>query len=147
MSPAGRLAAAAAVAATMVAGAVIGRGAVVELMPGAAPLYSAIGLPARAPGLDFSGVSAVIVGSGSDAALVVEGEIGNASPAESAVPMLELSVRNAGGRAFYTWTSEPPRRTLAASETARFRARLAAPPTEGTQVLVRFASARNGAGP
>ena len=117
--------------------AVIGRAKVVAVAPG-------IGLPASAPALDFRGVGAEMVGTGSEAALVIEGEIANMSGDEAALPVIELSVRNAEGRPFYTWTSEPPRRTLPANETTRFRARLSAPPPEGTQVLVRFASARDG---
>jgi hypothetical protein len=124
--------------------AVVGRAKVVALAPGTAGLYAAIGLPASAPALDFHGVAAEMVGTGSEAALVIEGEIANMSGDEAALPAIELSVRNAEGRPFYTWTSEPPRRTLPANETTRFRARLSAPPAEGTQVLVRFASARDG---
>jgi hypothetical protein len=44
----------------------------------------------------------------------------------------------------YTWTNDPPRETMAASDTSTFRARLAAPPTEARHVLVRFAG-RDGA--
>jgi hypothetical protein len=123
-------------------GAVVGRAKVVAAAPGAAALYAAVGLPA--PALDFRGVAAEMVGTGSEAALVIEGEIANMSGDEAALPPIELSVRNAEGRPFYTWTSEPPRRSLPASETTRFRARLSAPPPEGAQVLVRFASARDG---
>jgi hypothetical protein len=125
-------------------GAVVGRAKVVAVAPGTAGLYAAIGLRASAPALDFRGVAAEMVGTGSEAALVIEGEIANMSGDEAVVPAIELSVRNAEGRPFYTWTSEPPRRTLPANETTRFRARLSAPPPEGTQVLVRFASARDG---
>ena len=124
--------------------AVVGRAKVVAVAPGTAGLYAAIGLPASAPALDFRGVGAEMVGTGSEAALVIEGEIANMSGDEAALPAIELSVRNAEGRPFYTWTSEPPRRSLPASETTRFRARLSAPPPEGTQVLVRFASAPDG---
>lgn len=128
----------------LVVGAVIGRAEVAAVTPGAAALLTALGLPAAAPGLAFRLVTAEKAGTGSEATLVVEGEVANTSGDDKAVPVIELSVRDAGGRPFYTWTSEAPRRTLPPGETTRFRARLAAPPPEGTQVLVRFASARDG---
>jgi len=135
---------AAAMCIALAAAAVIGRAKVVAFAPGTLPLYAAVGLPVRASGLDFRLVAAEIVGTGSEAALVVEGEVANMSGDTATVPAIELSVRNAEGQPFYTWTSEPPRRTLPPGEAARFRARLTAPPPEGTQVLVRFASTRDG---
>ena len=140
----GPAAAAAIVCVALAAGAVVGRAKVVAMEPGTARLYAAVGMPVSSPTLDFRGVAAEMVGTGSGAALVIDGEIANMSGDEAALPAIELSVRNAEGRPFYTWTSEPPRRTLPANETTRFRARLSAPPPEGTQVLVRFASARDG---
>jgi hypothetical protein len=52
-----------------------------------------------------------------------------------------LSVRGPDGLPLYTWTNEAPRKTLGVTESARFRARLASPPAEGREVLVRFAEA------
>jgi hypothetical protein len=137
----------AAVCVALAAFAVIGRAKVVAFAPGAVRLYAAAGLPVQAPGLDFRLVVAEVVGTGSETALVVQGEIANMSGSTEAVPAIELTVRNADGQPFYTWTSEPPRRTLPPGEAARFWARLAAPPPEGTQVLVRFASVHDGAVP
>ena len=128
---------------TLATVAAIGRARVVALAPRAAALYAALGLPVATAGLAFRAVAAEIVGAGSDAALVVEGEVANMSSDAKAVPVIELSVRNAGGQPFYAWTTDPPRRTLPPGEAAQFRARLAAPPREGTQVLVRFVSGRN----
>jgi hypothetical protein len=132
-----------ATAIALAAVAVIGRAKVVVFVPGAARLYAAVGVPGLAPGLDFRRVAAEIVGAGADAALVVEGEVANMSSDAKAVPVIELIVRNAGGQPFYAWTTDPPRRTLPPGEAAQFRARLAAPPREGTQVMVRFVSARS----
>ena len=139
----GRLVAASALIACVVLmpAAVVGRAQVVAFAPGAAHLYAAVGLPVPMAGLDFRLVKAEMVGAGAEAALVVQGELANMSVDQKAVPVIELTVRNPAGQPFYTWTTEAAQRTLAPSETASFRARLAAPPPEGTQVLVRFASA------
>jgi len=96
-------------------------------------------------GLDLKGVRSELVLNGSDQLLVVEGEILNRRGRDVEVPSLRLTVRGPEGLELYTWTNEPPRKTLAAAETARFRARLASPPAEGREVLVRFAHAAPGA--
>ncbi|HEX8167812.1 MAG TPA: zinc-ribbon domain-containing protein [Beijerinckiaceae bacterium] len=131
--------------AALAAGAVLGREPIVKGFPAAARLYAAVGLPVNPLGLDLKGVRSELVMSGSDQFLVVEGEILNLRGRELDVPPLRLSVRGAGGLALYTWTSEPPRKTLGPAETARFRARLASPPADGREVLVRFAQAAPGA--
>src|SRR5215212_3921529 len=87
----------------------------------------------------------VLALNGQDQLLVVEGEILNRRGRDVEVPSLRLTVRGPDGLELYTWTNEPPRKTLAAAETARFRARLASPPAEGREVLVRFAHAAPGA--
>jgi hypothetical protein len=92
-------------------------------------------------GLALKGVRSELVVNGSDRLLVVEGEIMNVAKKDIEVPRLELSVRGPDGLALYTWTNEGPRKTLGAAESARFRARLASPPAEGREVLVRFALA------
>jgi hypothetical protein len=57
------------------------------------------------------------------------------------VPPVALTVLGADGQAKYAWTTPAPKARLEAGETIAFRARLAAPPAEGADVLVRFASA------
>ena len=128
-------------------GAVLGRERVVKSFPAAARLYAAAHVPVNPLGLDLRGVRSEIVLAGSDPLLVVEGEIVNLRPRELDLPPLLVSVRGAGGLTLYTWTSEPPRRTLPPGESARFRARLASPPSEGKEVLVRFAPVRSEARP
>ena len=122
-----------------------GRAQVVRMFPATAALYAGIGLPVNLRGLEFRTVRSELVGSGGDAVLVVEGEIANISGRDAPVPPIEIGVRGAEGQMLYTWTNDPPRETLATSDTAQFRARLAAPPAEGRQVLVRFAAGREGA--
>jgi predicted Zn finger-like uncharacterized protein len=124
-------------------GAVLGRERVVRSFPAAARLYAAAHLPVNPLGLDLKGVRSEIVLAGSDPLLVVEGEIVNLRPRELDLPPFLVSVRGTGGLTLYTWTSEPPRKTLPAGGSARFRARLASPPPEGREVLVRFAQVRS----
>ena len=121
-----------------------GRTHIVRTVPATAALYASIGLPVNLRGLEFRAVRSELVSAGADTVLVVEGEIANISGRDAPVPPIEIGVRGAEGQMLYTWTNEPPRPTLATSDTAHFRARLAAPPVEGRQVLVRFAAGRDG---
>lgn len=124
--------------------AVLARPAIVGLWPETALLYAAAGAPVNLRGLALHGVRSEVQSLDQETVLVVEGDIENPTGRELDVPTLVLAVQGAGEEALYTWTNEPPRRTLGAGETARFRARLASPPAEGRQVLVRFAAAGDG---
>jgi hypothetical protein len=54
------------------------------------------------------------------------------------VPRLRFAVRNASGNEVYSWTALPNRSLLAPGETLPFQSRLASPPPETHDVLVRF---------
>lgn len=139
---AGTLAVAAALAVALTA--VLARAAVVGLWPETAILYAAAGAPVNLRGLALNGVRSELQSLEQETILVVEGEIANPTGREVEIPRLALAIRGTSGEALYTWTNEPPRGTLGPGETARFRARLASPPAEGRQVLVRFAAASDG---
>jgi len=127
------------------AAAVWGRGAVVRVAPATAALYAGIGLPVNLRGLEFRGVRSEVVGAGTDAVLVVEGEIANISGRDAAVPPIEIGLRAAEGQMLYRWSNDPPAESLKEGDTLSFRARLAAPPSEARQVLVRFVPSRESA--
>ena len=59
------------------------------------------------------------------------------------VPRLRFSVRNERGHEVYTWTALPSKALLAPGETLAFRSRLASPPRDGKEVLVRFFNRRD----
>ena len=120
------------------------RRAIVEALPETANLYAAIGLPVNLRGLEFRGITSELASAGADTFLVVEGEIANVTGRERPVPPIEIRVRGADGQMLYTWTHDPPQNEIAASETTRFRARLAAPPAEAKEVLVHFAPSAGG---
>lgn len=132
------------VAIAALTGVVLARPAIVAAAPQAAALYALIGLPVNLRGLELRAIKSGLESAGGNPLLVVEGEIVNVRRAEVAVPPLEVLVLGADGQTLYTWTNEAPRKTLDHGEAAAFRARLASPPVEGRQVLVRFASASEG---
>jgi len=124
--------------------ALIGRRAdVVRSAPQTASLYAAIGLPVNLRGLIFANVTTQKEIQNGVQVLVVEGTIASAASRATEVPRLRFGVRNEAGHEIYTWTALPNRNVLAANETLAFRSRLASPPREAHDVLVRFFDPRD----
>jgi hypothetical protein len=135
----------AAIIATVIgAMALIGlREKIVRIAPRAAAPYAAVGLPVNIDGLAFADVRSRVEMEGTRKALVVEGEIVNLRRDANSLPPLALSVRGADGQDKYAWTTRAPKPRLEGGEKVAFRARLAAPPEDGAEVLVRFARNEN----
>jgi hypothetical protein len=119
------------------------RADVVRVAPQTASLYAAIGLPVNLRGLSFADVSTATETHDGVQVLVVEGTIASASPRVVEVPRLRFSVRNAAGQEIYAWTALPTRNILTPGETLAFRSRLASPPPDARDVLVRFFNRRD----
>jgi predicted Zn finger-like uncharacterized protein len=119
------------------------RSDVVRLLPQTASFFSLIGLPVNLRGLMFDGIEIVREQHEGVPVLVVEGNIVNVARRSVEVPRLKLAVRNASGQEIYTWTAVPPRSVLPSGEAVAFRSRLASPPPEGREVLVRFLNRRD----
>jgi predicted Zn finger-like uncharacterized protein len=122
---------------------IAGRADIVRLLPQTASLFAAVGLPVNLRGLSFANVTSAKETQEDVTVLVVEGTIANATGAPVEVPRLRLAVRNEGGGEIYAWTALPDRTVLAAGETLPFRTRLASPPAEGRDVVVRFFNRRD----
>lgn len=120
--------------------AVLARDALVGRWPAAAHWYAAAGWTAKPLGLAFAAVRSEIAIESGSAILIVEGEIRNNTGAAVDVPALVFGVRGAAGQALYSWTADPSRPTIEPDGTLPFRSRLASPPPEGHDVLVRFAN-------
>jgi hypothetical protein len=120
--------------------AVVGlRTPIVRAAPALSVVYEAVGLPVNLAGLALRGVRARIVRDGDRKVLVVDGEIVNIRRSENRVPALALGVRGANGLQRYAWSAPAPKTRLEPGEDVTFRARLAAPPEDGAEVVVRFA--------
>jgi predicted Zn finger-like uncharacterized protein len=119
------------------------RADVVRVAPQTASLYAAIGLPVNLRGLIFTDVTTSTESHDGVRVLVVEGNIASASTRVVEVPRLRFSVRNRSGQEVYAWTALPTRSVLAPGETLAFRSRLASPPPDARDVLVRFFNRRD----
>lgn len=112
---------------------------IVRIAPPLASSYRALGMPVNLAGLELREVRSRIVMDGTRRVLVTEGEIVNIRRERNAVPAISLAVRGANGLDRYRWTASAPKSRLDAGEKIAFRARLASPPEDGAEVLVRFA--------
>jgi hypothetical protein len=133
------------VAALAVAGAmgfaVVGmRASLVRAVPDLAGFYAAIGMPVNLRGLEFSAIKTTHEMQDGIPVLVIEGEIMNVTRQPVEVPRLRLAVLGPESRELYSWTALLPRSVLPEGESIPFRSRLASPPADGKEVLVRFLS-------
>ena len=125
------------------------RDRVVQAVPSLGGVYALIGMPANIRGLKVENVRSELAVDNGTRFMVVEGSIVSLKPDRVTVPHLELVVRDAQKKTLYTWSLEPPRPTLIPGDAMRFRARLASPPEQSHDVMVRFlaSGAKTSAGP
>jgi predicted Zn finger-like uncharacterized protein len=116
---------------------------IVRTLPQTATFYALLGLPVNLRGLAFDAVTSSTEQHEGVPILVVEGAIVNRTGAVADVPRLKLVVRNAAKQEIYSWTAASPRSTLAPYQAVAFRTRLASPPPEAADVLVRFINRRD----
>ncbi len=129
-----------AVLAAILVVAIGSRTSIVRAVPDLASLYSAIGFPVNLRGLEFHEINTAAEMQDGITVLVIEGEVVNVTRQPVELPRLRLSILDAKQRELYSWTSMLPRSILADGERIAFRSRLASPPAEGREVLVRFLS-------
>jgi hypothetical protein len=119
------------------------RTAVVRHFPQTASLYAAIGLPVNLRGLFFEDVKSRNEFEDGTSVLVIEGTIVNLTTRTLEVPRLRFGLRNASGHEVYAWTAAPAKSTLGSGNGLPFRARLASPPPDGRDIIVRFLTRRD----
>jgi predicted Zn finger-like uncharacterized protein len=117
------------------------RAPIVRALPQTAPLFSAIGMPVNLRGFALTQITSRLVTEEGQPVLVVSGDITAVGKGNSDVPPLSFTLRAVDGRVMYGWTAPAPRPKLDSGESVPFRTRLASPPAEGHDVVVRFAEA------
>lgn len=122
--------------------AVIGaRNEIVRFLPQTASLFAAIGLPVNLRHLAFEDVRITHETQDNATILMVEGFIVSTSGQPVEVPRLRFATRNAAGQEIYTWTAQPARSILEPGQRLAFSTRLAKPPADAHDVVVRFFTA------
>jgi predicted Zn finger-like uncharacterized protein len=119
------------------------RARVVRHFPQTASLYAALGLPVNLRGLHFQDVKSRSELEDGASVLLIEGTIVNLTTRTLDVPRLRFALRNATGHEVYAWTAQPSKPTLGSGNGLPFRARLASPPADGRDVIVRFLNRRD----
>jgi hypothetical protein len=114
------------------------RDSVVRAAPHMASLYASIGLPVNLRQLVFDNVKTSKETRDGALLLTVEGKIISTATHPVEVPRLRFALRNDAGQEVYSWTAQPERSILAPSAVLSFRSRIASPPEDGRNVLVRF---------
>lgn len=114
------------------------RATIVGVVPEFAGLYAAIGFPVNLRGLEFRGVKTTREMQDGIPVLVIEGEVVNVTRHSTEIPRVRLAVLGEAGQELYSWTTLLQRSILGVDEKVAFRSRLASPPADARQVLVRF---------
>jgi len=114
------------------------RAEIIHWMPQTASFFRAIGFGVNIRGLQFADIHTAKDTHDGVTVLIVEGAIVNTTSATVAVPRLRFALRNAALAELFSWTAPPERGTLGPGETLPFRSRLASPPADGNDILVRF---------
>ena len=121
------------------------RATVVRNFPQTGSLFSMLGMPVNLRGLIFQEVKSRSEFHDGVMVLVVEGVIVNLTRNTLEVPRLRFGLRNGIGHEVYAWTALPSRPLLGSGDGLPFRTRLASPPPDGHDVIVRFFNRRDAA--
>ncbi len=116
-------------------------GTTVSLLPGAAKVYSLLGMPVGSEGLAFEGVRYGWTNDGSQTVLEVQGNVKNTSGSTMTVPTVVIALRDEKGEEISEWTTEVGTAELSAGEEAPFLRQIPSPPSNVRSLKVRFAKA------
>jgi predicted Zn finger-like uncharacterized protein len=119
------------------------RSNVVRAFPQTDSFYKLVGLPVNLRGLAFEAITTMTERHEGVPILVVEGNIVNSARKFVDVPRLKFVVRNAARQEIYSWATVASRTPLPPGEAVSFRTRLASPPPETHDVVLRFVDRRD----
>jgi predicted Zn finger-like uncharacterized protein len=114
------------------------RDGVVRVLPQTAPFYAFLGMPVNLRGLTFDGVATTTEQHEGVPILVVEGNVVNSARKVVDVPRLKFIIRNAARQEIYSWIAVLSHTPLPPGEVLPFRTRLASPPPDAHDLIVRF---------
>jgi predicted Zn finger-like uncharacterized protein len=122
------------------------RNELVRMLPQTASFFAAIGLPVNLRQLSFENVKISKETQDGVSVLIVQGTIVSTASKPITVPRLRFAARDGAGQEIYTWTALPTRSILGPDERLESRSRLASPPADARNVLVRFFNSQDASG-
>jgi hypothetical protein len=112
---------------------------VVSVLPGAARLYAAMGMPVNTFGLAIENVRSAWDDSGPERVLQVDGDVVNLTAGEVKVPQVVISLRDPSGKELSQYTTDVL--PLGAGAKSPFTVQVPSPPENVSSLKVRFAKA------
>ncbi len=112
---------------------------VTVLFPAAAQLYAKAGVQVNLSGLEFKEISYKRVLDQGALVLEIEGKVVNVSQTAQDLAPVHISLLDDQQQSLYSWTLKAEPATVAPEGAATFKTRLAAPPSDATNLRVRFA--------
>jgi len=137
------LSVATAVMAALVVGLVIWRTEVVRLLPQTAAFFKIAGINVNLRNLVFDDVHVATETVNGALVIVIEGAIVSTSFKPVEIPRLRFVVRDDHGTAIHAWNTVLDQAVLQTGEKAQFKSRLASPPPNAHDVIVRFFNRRD----
>ena len=114
------------------------RNTITYLIPAAEPIYKLAGIQINLVGFDFSDVHVAREYDSGLPVLTVKGNVVNVSDKPMPVPRVRFGLRDGAQQEIYHWTVAVSDEPLVPGAQARFSTKLAAPPKEAREILLRF---------
>lgn len=114
------------------------RNTIASLVPGAGSLYKLAGVEINLVGFDFANVRVLREFDAGLPVLTIAGDVINVSDRAMPVPRVRFGLRDEAQQEIYFWTVAVSMDLLTPGARAKFSTKLAAPPKEARDVLLRF---------
>jgi hypothetical protein len=92
-------------------------------------------------GLSFANVRTTIAKENGEMALMIEGEIRSDSESAKSLPQIQFTMRDGTESTIFQWMIPAPAASIVKGEPIPFKARLASPPRDGKDIMIRFSGA------
>lgn len=129
--------------AALLLGLIIWRSDIVRLMPQTAAFFKIAGLHINLRNLNFEAVRVSIETIDGSPVAIIEGTIAAIGTKPVEIPRLRFVVRDEHGTAIYAWNAVLEQAVLEPGERAPFKSRLASPPPNAHDLIVRFFNKRD----
>jgi len=129
--------------AALIAALIIWRTEVVRLMPQTAAFFKLAGINVNLRNLTISDVHVSTETVNGAPVTVIEGSVATTSVKPQEIPRLRFVVRDATGTPVYAWNTVLEQSTVNPGDKVPFKSRLASPPPNAYDVIVRFFNKRD----